>query len=290
MPRATIDDPAVSAAMRAAAAAVRMEFVYIGALESGTFTFARVHGSWPGIREGGSMPLNESLCGRLIAGASAATADAPSHPVYGAATATSRFGIRSYVGVPIQGPAGQPTATLCGIDHASVPVGPDELAVLDALATLVATLQSPAAPSSRSESDTGSAVTIRRTPRGWRISASDGVEEDSELANALVLADLLAHDTVPGPRPPRGQEGETDELERLRTGVRQLEHALTARVCVEQAIGVIAERQHIAPRLAFERLRKVARSRGRRVHDLSREVVASVTDKVPLPPDLGGRR
>ena len=70
----------------------------------------------------------------------------------------------------------------------------------------------------------------------------------------------------------------------------QLEHALAARVLVEQAIGVLAERQHTTPRAAFDRLRKASRSRGRKVHDLAREVVASVTDHgVPLPPELAGR-
>ncbi len=60
--------------------------------------------------------------------------------------------------------------------------------------------------------------------------------------------------------------------------VKQLEHALAARVVVEQAIGVLTERQRSSPRQAFERLRKVARSRGRKVHDLSREIVMSATD------------
>ena len=73
--------------------------------------------------------------------------------------------------------------------------------------------------------------------------------------------------------------------------VKQLEHALAARVVVEQAIGVLTERQRSSPRQAFERLRKVARSRGRKVHDLSREIVMSATDPaVPLPPELAGRR
>ena len=59
---------------------------------------------------------------------------------------------------------------------------------------------------------------------------------------------------------------------------------------MEQAIGVLAERQHSTPRAAFDRLRKASRSRGRKVHDLAREVVASVTDHgVPLPPELAGR-
>jgi AmiR/NasT family two-component response regulator len=69
--------------------------------------------------------------------------------------------------------------------------------------------------------------------------------------------------------------------------VRQLEHALAARVRIEQAIGVLAERWRSTPREAFERLRKVARSLGRRVHDLGGDVIASITDPaVTLPDEL----
>ena len=106
----------------------------------------------------------------------------------------------------------------------------------------------------------------------------------------MVLADLLAAELTPGDRPPKG-DTPLDEVGQLRMSVKQLEHALAARVVVEQAIGVLTERQRSSPRQAFERLRKVARSRGRKVHDLSREIVMSATDPgVPLPPELAGRR
>jgi hypothetical protein len=106
----------------------------------------------------------------------------------------------------------------------------------------------------------------------------------------MVLADLLAAEITPGPRPPRAGN-HLDEVGQLKLTITQLEHALAARVTVEQAIGVLAERQRLAPRAAFERLRKAARSRGRRVHDLAREIVASANDRaVPLPPELAGRR
>jgi hypothetical protein len=69
-----------------------------------------------------------------------------------------------------------------------------------------------------------------------------------------------------------------------------LEHALASRVIVEQAIGVLAERNRIRPRDAFERLRRTARGMGRRVHDLARQVVDSVGDpRAALPGELGGR-
>jgi hypothetical protein len=106
----------------------------------------------------------------------------------------------------------------------------------------------------------------------------------------MVLADLLAEDLGRPSRPARHAD-ELDEVDRLQIAVAQLEHALAARVVVEQAIGVLAERQHLPPRAAFERLRRAARSRGRKVHDLARMVIASTSDPaVPLPPELAGRR
>jgi hypothetical protein len=141
-------------------------------------------------------------------------------------------------------------------------------------------------------------VSVYRTPTGWRVAGVDpgGDEPADDLLSALVLADLLSADAAPGAvapmgRPVRPPAAELDELARLRIAVQQLEHALAARVVVEQAIGVLAERCATPPRDAFENLRRVARSRGRKVHELSREVVASVTDaSVVLPEGLPPRR
>ena len=58
-----------------------------------------------------------------------------------------------------------------------------------------------------------------------------------------------------------------------------------ARVRVEQAIGVLAERHRIQPRQAFEQLRQAARSRGRRVIDIATDVVASATNPLLQLPD-----
>ncbi len=82
-----------------------------------------------------------------------------------------------------------------------------------------------------------------------------------------------------------------DEAHRLRTTVGQLEHALTARIRVEQAIGVLAERHRIRPRQAFEQLRSAARNRGRRVIDIATDVVASATNPLlQLPEELSRQR
>ena len=132
-------------------------------------------------------------------------------------------------------------------------------------------------------------VVIRRTSAGWRVEGSfPSLPTDTvdELGNALALADLLAEGTIPGPRPPRPADG-LDEVARLRASVRQLEHALASRVVVEQAIGVLTERWRVAPRDAFEQLRRITRSRGLRIHDLARQVIESCTDPdVRLPAEL----
>jgi hypothetical protein len=111
----------------------------------------------------------------------------------------------------------------------------------------------------------------------------------------MVLADLLAAElptqamptvaaapaqgraaAAQGARPASGDE--TVDPERLQVTVAQLEHALTARVRVEQAIGVLAERHRLRPRQAFELLRSAARARGKRVMEIAIEVVDSATN------------
>ena len=137
----------------------------------------------------------------------------------------------------------------------------------------------------------GAEPVARRTATGWRV----GDEEVSDLTSAMVLADLLAAElptqamptvaaapaqgraaAAQGTRPASGDE--TVDPERLQVTVAQLEHALTARVRVEQAIGVLAERHRLRPRQAFELLRSAARARGKRVMEISTEVVESATN------------
>jgi hypothetical protein len=268
---ADLNHPAVAAALTTAADLLGMELVFIGGLTDEEFTFERVVGEWPGVEEGARLARSDSFCHRLLAGAPSATWDAANDPAYADVPARAQFGITSYVGVPVRDGAGRVVATLCGIDHRPVPVEDDTLRVLRTLAHVVE------AHLGGSES-----AVIRRTTHGWRV----GTDEEDELTSAMVLADLLTGDVEPGARPPRPQ-GELDETERLRTAVAQLEHALAARVVVEQAIGVLAERLKLPPRVAFDRLRRAARTRGWKVHDVARITVASATDPtVPLPPEL----
>ena len=136
-------------------------------------------------------------------------------------------------------------------------------------------------------------VVVRRTAAGWRVEGpfptlpTDTVDD---LGLALALADLLAGGAVPGRRPARPVDG-LDEVSQLRSAIRQLEHALASRVVVEQAIGVLTERWRVAPRDAFEQLRRVTRSHGLRIHELAISVVESCADPdVLLPPELVPQR
>ncbi len=55
--------------------------------------------------------------------------------------------------------------------------------------------------------------------------------------------------------------------------VRQLEHALTTRIFIEQAKGVLVATEGLEPDAAFERLRSMARSTRRKVVDVAKEVI-----------------
>jgi hypothetical protein len=135
------------------------------------------------------------------------------------------------------------------------------------------------------------APVARRTATGWRV----GDEEVSDLTSAMVLADLLAAELPAGGPPTPGSpaasarrdEAEPPDARQLQETVAQLEHALTVRVRVEQAIGVLAERHRLRPRQAFELLRSAARSRGRRVLEVASEVVDSASNPLlRLPEEL----
>jgi hypothetical protein len=167
-----------------------------------------------------------------------------------------------------------------------------------------------AEPSAYAVPAPGEEAVVRRTADGWRV----GDDELPDLTCAMVLADLLAAElptqiqpavsadaaAPPAPAPAtrtsrssanRGEPTIDEEAHRLRTTVGQLEHALTARIRIEQAIGVLAERHRIRPRQAFEQLRSAARNRGRRVIDIAADVVASASNPLlQLPEELSRQR
>jgi hypothetical protein len=138
--------------------------------------------------------------------------------------------------------------------------------------------------------ETSAEAVVRRTKDGWRV----GGDDVPDLTSAMILADLLASEqggsdgqAVSKPR----QATQPGEAGKLRATVSQLEHALLARVRVEQAIGVLAERHRIKPRQAFEQLRTAARNRGRKVIDIASDVVASASNPLlQLPEELSRPR
>jgi hypothetical protein len=143
-------------------------------------------------------------------------------------------------------------------------------------------------------------VALTRDASGWSVVSPAGVEPTAGLIEGLSLADLVAEELGLLPEPDRsarraargsgventGTDPAAARLADLERTVRQLEHALSARVATERAIGVLAERTGTGPRAAFETMRRDARSSGRPVAEVAREVVAT------LAPDLhtDGRR
>jgi hypothetical protein len=148
---------------------------------------------------------------------------------------------------------------------------------------------------------------VVRTSRGWTVLGSDPVGEcpgdgdegagddgDLTLVEAMSLADLVAGESGITPEPgrearraaranggdPAGPDQPADqrdvEVAGLRRTVGQLEHALAARVSIERAIGVLAERHGTTPREAFEELRRHARAEGRPAQELAAEVLAAL--------------
>jgi hypothetical protein len=130
-------------------------------------------------------------------------------------------------------------------------------------------------------------VAVTRTARGWTVVSPAGTEDVDDLVEGLSLADLVAEEFGEVPEPDRSARrsargpGSTETTEdlpdprvaALERTVAQLEHALAARVSTERAIGILSERHRITPRAAFESLRRDARSSGRPVVELAREVL-----------------
>jgi hypothetical protein len=154
------------------------------------------------------------------------------------------------------------------------------------------------------------AVLLVRTGHGWTVLGADPVGGWIEvtppeapaltLVEAMSLADLVAAELGVTPEPDRqarraartgsaADDGEPDgdprdeEIAALRRTVGQLEHALAARVSIERAIGVLAERHGITPREAFEDLRRRARSQGRPAQELATEVLEGLDGSAAAP-------
>ncbi|WP_246078854.1 ANTAR domain-containing protein [Modestobacter excelsi] len=159
------------------------------------------------------------------------------------------------------------------------------------------------------------AALVVRCGRGWTVLSpeDDGAWTDVSgrvagegdalsLVEAMSLADLVAaeHGSSPEPgrdarRAARTGAGPADddaappadprdeEIAALRRTIGQLEHALAARVSIERALGVLAERHGTTPREAFEALRRNARSQGRPAQELATEVLDGLTSHTDGP-------
>ncbi|MGY1887605.1 ANTAR domain-containing protein [Blastococcus sp. SYSU DS0753] len=124
-----------------------------------------------------------------------------------------------------------------------------------------------------------------------------GGDPVDDLVEGMTLADLVADEMGGLPEPDRSARrsargpvtppGDADPVDvriaALQRTVAQLEHALAARVSTERAIGVLAERQGASPRTVFEGLRREARTQGRPVVELAREVLASLAPDAVAP-------
>jgi GAF domain-containing protein len=112
---------------------------------------------------------------------------------------------------------------------------------------------------------TGALTVVRRSDRPWQ-----DPEVESVVTYGGVLAALLRV---------AAESASRAEV------VAQLEHALRHRVTIEQAKGILMEREGLDQAAAFDRLRTAARTARRRVEQVAAEVVGGR----PLPaPDDGG--
>ncbi|HEY0506489.1 MAG TPA: ANTAR domain-containing protein [Blastococcus sp.] len=134
-------------------------------------------------------------------------------------------------------------------------------------------------------------VALTRTAQGWSVISPAGADDVADIVEGMSLADLVAEElgllaepdraarrSARGNSPAAEDDGELVDarVAALERTVAQLEHALAARVSTERAIGVLAERHATSARSAFETLRRDARSQGRPVADLAREVLDSL--------------
>lgn len=86
---------------------------------------------------------------------------------------------------------------------------------------------------------------------------------DEDVEAAQLLADVAT-----------GYVRNLRQLDESRRLSEQLQHALDSRVVIEQAKGILAERIGLDVADAFQLLRSYARSNGRRLHDVARDVIA----------------
>lgn len=99
------------------------------------------------------------------------------------------------------------------------------------------------------------------------FSAEPGALDDSDLIAARALADVATIAIL--------QQRRIFDADTVNG---QLNHALTSRIIIEQAKGLIAGRETLDMSDAFDRLRTYARNHNRRLHDIASSVVDGSLD------------
>jgi hypothetical protein len=187
------------------------------------------------------------------------------------------------------------------VGDADVPDLTSAMVLADLISAELAGPEAAAEPAAASTAADVAAVTAAGTSTGAAGTTVAAHAQTATAAGAAAAARDVGGSAQKGKGKAKGKSGRSKDLalsdtSKLRTTIGQLEHALTARIRVEQAIGVLAERHRIQPRQAFEQLRSAARNRGRRVIDIASDVVASATNPLlQLPDELsrpraGGRQ
>lgn len=99
------------------------------------------------------------------------------------------------------------------------------------------------------------------------FSADPGSLDDDDLVVARALADVATIAIL--------QQRRIFDTDTVND---QLNHALTSRITIEQAKGIVAEREQLDMPAAFDRLRTYARSNNRRLHDVAIDLVNGTLD------------
>jgi transcriptional regulator with GAF, ATPase, and Fis domain len=116
-----------------------------------------------------------------------------------------------------------------------------------------------------------------RTVGAWGIRLDTRPDQEGErIAAATVGSQYLGNVAAAGIT-----RAATVELLEERVG--QLQHALSSRISIEQAKGILSERHGLTTDQAFDALRRYARNNGRRLRDVAADVVDGDLD--PLSPD-----
>jgi hypothetical protein len=109
----------------------------------------------------------------------------------------------------------------------------------------------------------GTCNAISRTPRGWTESDAAAI-----AAFATVIGRLI---------------GSTNDARRKGDLVHQLQGALDSRMLIEQAKGVLMASEGLSAEAAFDKLRRRARSRSRKIDEVAREIIADRSPRTGRP-------